>query len=151
MKFFSIGWISLLTFCLTLPGEASTIDKNFTCFWNEFKRIVAENNPKSLAKVINFPVTIFGHQYTEAQFIENKDESINFFSNKYIIHEVVSGSLDDVVYYEKGSDLGADECPTIPKDIPVYEFDIINDKGGPAIRLILAKKTTKFQLFCVLQ
>lgn len=112
--------------------------------------MVADGNSQKIAENLNFPLSIHGQEYSEKNFLNNKDESINFFT-PYVRKEINKGTVDDLIHYEGRSELASDGCPHLPKDSPIYEFDIINDKGSPAMHLIFGKNGTRFQLFCVLQ
>lgn len=139
----------ILTSCFTYPNEPLAAD-DFHIFWNDFKKTTSGGDPREIAKLIHFPLNIYGQKFTKQEFIDNRDESVNFFS-PYVIKEIKNSRLDDIITYRAASELGAKDCDDLPRHAPVHELDIVNERGGPAMRLIFAQKRSAHLLFCIIE
>jgi hypothetical protein len=143
----------LLTFLVSfwmLPPADGFSSTKVDLFWHKFKADISSSDVNSTAKLVHFPVAIYGRQYSEAEFLTNNDGSINFF-DRYIISEIAKTDVDDLIQYSSSAELEAGDCSVLPKDSPVFECDIVREKGGPALRLLFARDGESYKLFCLVE
>ncbi|MFZ0705178.1 MAG: hypothetical protein WAM71_06210 [Candidatus Korobacteraceae bacterium] len=133
-------------------GERQSDTSQFEAFFTKFKEAVRANNVESIADAINFPFYVYSHSYSRTQFVHDKNEQVNFFT-PYVRTQILKSSMDDLLTYKNKEELGqADPSYAfLPEKSPVFELDIINNHGGPAMRLMFARADSGYKLFCLVQ
>jgi hypothetical protein len=110
------------------------------------------DNVGKISRFIHFPLYVYSKKYTSEEFMRNSDGSINFF-DKYVRDQIRNSKVDDLICYSNLSELGEESIALseIGNNSAVCEYDIVNDRGGPAMRLFFAKVKYGFRLFCLMQ
>jgi hypothetical protein len=149
-RFVSLCFLMLAFACNFAQTQDS--EGQFQLFFSKFKEAVRANDVTAIADSINFPFYVYSFKHSRAEFLSNKDESINIF-NEYLRSQILRSNAKDFIAYRNKKEMDEDkpDFGLIPESSPVIELDIINARGGPAMRLVFARTGSGYKLFCLVQ
>ena len=126
-------------------------EAQFKPFFAKFKKAVRNNDVKQIASAIYFPFYVYSSKCSRTDFLRDKNQKVNFFT-PYVRQQILKSGGDDFVSYANKKEIGSDPGLTlIPESSPVFELDIINAHGGPAMRLMFARSEAGYKLYCLTQ
>lgn len=134
----------------TQSTQEEAPDAQFQAFFTRFKAAVSSNDLRKIADHINFPFYAYASKYSRADLLSEK--KIDIFT-KDVRDRILKSKPDNFELYRNKQEIESKQpdIVLIPENSPVVELDIINDRGGPAMRFMFAKSDSGYKLYCLVQ